>query len=69
MQPVSYARHQFTLEIIRHTVRLYLWFMPRRPFVEVISAASPYLQTTKSAKNYEQLQLLGNEAHQEALEY
>ena len=41
MQPVSYARHQFTLEIIRHTVRLYLWFMPRRPFVEVISAASP----------------------------
>lgn len=26
MQPISYARHQFAREIIRHALRLYLRF-------------------------------------------
>jgi transposase-like protein len=26
MQPISYARHHFWVEVIRHAVQHYLWF-------------------------------------------
>jgi len=34
MQPISYTRHQFPAEVIRHAISLYLWFTLRFRDVE-----------------------------------
>jgi putative transposase len=45
MQPISYARHQFPAEIIRHATWLYLRFTLSYRDVEELLARAPRLQT------------------------
>ena len=38
MQPISYTRHQFPAEVIRHAIARYLWFTLRFRDVEELLA-------------------------------